>query len=228
MASFLLIPLPNDSSQLREQANQAMTIPTAKALHIIGFTCWFSGLFYLVRLFVYNREARDQGNTTVASSLNVMQRRLFYGITIPVMLITLSFGVWLMALVTNQFSAIDRWLYFKLILVGLVVSYTLLCGRIHKQLVNDSCPWTSRGLRALNEAATVFLVFIVFIAVFKNSFTLETAAKTGFGIACVMVPGFALFGRRSPSHSARHKTLPPRSEGQEHPTSHEHPPSTAR
>ena len=31
-----------------------------KALHIIGFTCWFAGLFYVVRLFIYNVEARER------------------------------------------------------------------------------------------------------------------------------------------------------------------------
>ena len=176
-----------------------MTIPTAKALHIIGFTCWFAGLFYLVRLFVYNREARDDGNAAMAAALDVMQRRLFYGITCPVMVMTLVFGGWLMALVTEHFTVIAPWLYAKLTLVSLLVGYTVWCGRLHKQLVADTCSWTSTGLRILNEVATVFLVFIVFIAVFKRAFSVKVALGVGAGLVCVMIPGFALFGR----HSAR-------------------------
>ena len=37
-----------------------MTYAIVKALHIIGFTCWFAGLFYVVRLFIYHTEAREE------------------------------------------------------------------------------------------------------------------------------------------------------------------------
>ncbi len=30
-----------------------------KALHIVGVDVWFAGLFYLVRLFIYHREAEE-------------------------------------------------------------------------------------------------------------------------------------------------------------------------
>ena len=35
-------------------------IGIAKSLHIIGVIVWFSGLFYIGRLFVYHREARTE------------------------------------------------------------------------------------------------------------------------------------------------------------------------
>ncbi|MFX5530348.1 CopD family protein, partial [Acinetobacter baumannii] len=31
-----------------------------KALHIIFVVTWFSGMFYLCRLLIYNREANDK------------------------------------------------------------------------------------------------------------------------------------------------------------------------
>ena len=31
-----------------------------KALHIIFIVTWFSGMFYMVRLFIYNTEAGDR------------------------------------------------------------------------------------------------------------------------------------------------------------------------
>ena len=37
-----------------------MTLLYVKAVHIIFVVTWFSGMFYLVRLFVYNREANDK------------------------------------------------------------------------------------------------------------------------------------------------------------------------
>ena len=30
-----------------------------KTLHIVGVVVWFAGLFYLVRLFIYHREAEE-------------------------------------------------------------------------------------------------------------------------------------------------------------------------
>ena len=31
-----------------------------KSFHIVGFTVWFAGLFYLVRLFIYHVEANEK------------------------------------------------------------------------------------------------------------------------------------------------------------------------
>jgi len=33
-----------------------------KSLHIIGVIVWFSGLFYLVRLFIYHEESKNMDN----------------------------------------------------------------------------------------------------------------------------------------------------------------------
>jgi len=35
-------------------------IPLFKVIHIVGFTAWFAGMFYLVRIFVYHEEAFDK------------------------------------------------------------------------------------------------------------------------------------------------------------------------
>ena len=42
-----------------------MTYGIVKALHIIAFTCWFAGLFYVVRLFIYNAEAEIRATTPI-------------------------------------------------------------------------------------------------------------------------------------------------------------------
>ncbi|GIV29137.1 MAG: hypothetical protein KatS3mg028_0203 [Bacteroidia bacterium] len=34
-----------------------------KTLHIVFIVSWFAGLFYLVRLFIYAREAQDKSGT---------------------------------------------------------------------------------------------------------------------------------------------------------------------
>ena len=53
-----------------------------KALHFIGFVSWFAGLFYLVRLFVYHREAWEQGEEdpeaqVLRKQYQLMETRLY-------------------------------------------------------------------------------------------------------------------------------------------------------
>ena len=176
-----------------------MTYETVKALHIIGFTCWFAGLFYIVRLFIYNVEARQKADTHTAAFVaqyRLMQRRLWYGITWPAMVFTLAFGVWLLMKYIGLHGQMHVWLHLKLtLLLGLVI-YHFILGSIHKQLIKDTCRWSSRSLRMLNEVATVFLVFIVFIAVLKNTFTLATAGMVGGVLGFVLVAGFWAVARK--------------------------------
>jgi len=57
-----------------------------KALHLIFMVTWFAGLFYLPRLFVYHALADD---TISRERFKVMERKLYWGITTPGMLLTL-------------------------------------------------------------------------------------------------------------------------------------------
>ena len=49
----------------------------------------------------------------------------------------------------------------------------------------------------LNEVATVFLVFIVFVAVLKNTFTLATAGAVGGVLSFILVAGFWAVARKT-------------------------------
>lgn len=166
----------------------------AKALHIVFFTAWFAGLFYVVRLFIYNTEAQSragEAGEVLREQLTVMQRRLWLGITWPAMVGTLGCGAWLGTL--HGWN--HPWLHLKLGLVGALVGYHLLCGSIHRQLLAGESSWSSNGLRALNEVATLFLVSIVFLAVFKSGMTLTLALKVLGGFGAVLVLGFVGYRR---------------------------------
>ena len=57
-----------------------------KALHIIFIVTWFAGLFYIVRLFIYNTEAGDKDaveRDILRRQFGIMMKRLWYGITWP-------------------------------------------------------------------------------------------------------------------------------------------------
>ncbi len=53
-----------------------------KALHIIFIVTWFSGMFYIVRLFIYNTEAAEKTGPEreiLRAQFRIMIRRLMAG-----------------------------------------------------------------------------------------------------------------------------------------------------
>ena len=66
-----------------------------KALHIVSMVCWFAGLFYLPRLFVYHAQSED---TVSKERFSIMERKLYRGIMGPAMIATLIFGIALIGL----------------------------------------------------------------------------------------------------------------------------------
>lgn len=139
-----------------------------KSMHIAGVVCWFAGLFYIVRLFIYHVEANEKPETeklVLQKQFEVMQRRLWLGITVPAMWVTLLMGGHLVA-VLEAWSM--PWFHIKALCVVLLVAYHVQCGRIRKQLLLGSCTWSSKKLRVFNEVATVLLFAIVFAVVTKS------------------------------------------------------------
>ena len=89
-----------------------------KAFHIIFMVTWLAGLFYLPRLFVYHAMSEDRISI---ERFKVMERKLYYGIMTPGMILTLVFGIWM--LVDYAWALYGRagWLHVKLVLVALLV-----------------------------------------------------------------------------------------------------------
>ena len=143
-----------------------------KALHIIFVVTWFSGMFYLGRLFIYNREAQDKSENERAvlqPQFNLMIRRLLFGITWPSAILTIIFGG---CLFSYYYPDVPAWLWVKLGLVLLLFAYHLSLHRIYRQQRALSFRQTSTQLRMWNEVPTVFLVAIVMLAVVKQSLSL--------------------------------------------------------
>jgi len=141
-----------------------------KAFHIVGVVVWFSGLFYLGRLFVYHKETEDfpapEKNVLIKQYLK-MEKRLYYGIAWPGLCITITFGL---AMLIEW--GIPNWILIKLVLVALLVGYHFWCGNIRKKFCKKNIRWNSKHLRLFNEIPTIFLVGIVFLVVFKENLSL--------------------------------------------------------
>jgi len=145
-----------------------------KAIHIIFIVTWFSGMFYIVRLFIYNAEAEENPEperSILHKQFNIMIKRLWYGITWPSAILTLIIGP-LDMFVGNWHKTLleepGRWLFIKLIFVVLLYVYHFTLHVIYKQQRDGIFKYSSNQLRIWNEVATIFLVPIVIIAVVKQ------------------------------------------------------------
>lgn len=134
-----------------------------KTLHIISLVCWFAGIFYLPRLFVYHAACEDQPGR---ERFKVMERKLYRGITTPSMVATVIFGVWLLSYnVSGYFS--QGWLHAKLLLVALLIAYHFYCGHLVKVFQDDRNRRSHVFYRWFNELPVLVLVIVVILAVVK-------------------------------------------------------------
>ncbi len=140
------------------------------AIHIIFVVCWFAGLFYIVRLFIYHTEAQEMpepDRTILSKQFEIMERRLWNVITVPSMILTVLAGATMLYLVPGWLQ--QPWMHIKLTFVALLLVYHFMCQNKIKQMRLGLFIWSSTRLRIWNEVATILLFAIVFLAVLKNA-----------------------------------------------------------
>ena len=133
-----------------------------RALHIIFVVCWFAGLFYLPRIFVYYAASE---HPETRAQLAVMARRLYRFVT-PFMVLTAVFGIWLVSLNPSYYLT-ATWLWLKLAGVVFLFVYHFQCGRYVKAINADSDDHSHVFYRFFNEVPVLFLFAIVFLVVLK-------------------------------------------------------------
>lgn len=134
-----------------------------KAFHIIFMVTWFSGLFYLPRLFVYHAMATDDISI---ERFKIMERKLFFGITTPGMIFTVIFGLWTLS---YNFSGYMQagWMHLKLTLVFLLLIYHFYLGKLSVDFKHNRNRHGHVFYRIINEIPVLFLAAIVILAVVK-------------------------------------------------------------
>lgn len=146
-----------------------MAFEYLKALHIIFIVTWFAGLFYIVRLFIYQTEALDkplEERNILSPQLALMASRLWLGITWPSAILTLILGI---SVLSYRWGYLQMgFMHGKLAFVVLLYIYHFKCHQIYKSLQKGKVVWTSNQLRIFNEAATILLFAIVFLIVLKS------------------------------------------------------------
>lgn len=133
-----------------------------RAFHIIFVVCWFAGLFYLPRIFVYFAASE---NSDTRQQLAIMARKLYRFVT-PFMVLAIAFGLGMISL-APQYYLNAGWLWLKLAGVAFLVVYHFQCGRYVKAINADTDHHSHVFYRFFNEVPVLFLFGIVFLAVLK-------------------------------------------------------------
>jgi protoporphyrinogen IX oxidase len=169
-----------------------MTHLYLKAVHLIFIVTWFSGLFYIPRLFVYlieTAERLEPEKTILRVQLKMMASRLWYGITWPSAIITLAMGTSL--IINNPAWLQQSFMHIKLTLVALLYAYHFSLHVVFRQLQKDVIKYSSTQMRLWNEVATLFLISIVFLIVLKS-----TLSMTWGIVGLIVVAGAIMAGIR--------------------------------
>lgn len=131
-----------------------------KTIHIISMVCWFAGLFYLPRLFIYHVSTT---NTISRNQFMIMEHKLFWYIMTPSGILTIIMGEFL----AHYFKITGNWLHIKVFLVMLLCFFHVYCFKIMDDLSKDYITKTSKWLRVFNEIPTIILILCIYLVIFK-------------------------------------------------------------
>jgi putative membrane protein len=130
-----------------------------KALHIAFMVCWFAGIFYLPRLYVYHAMSNDEVSN---ERFKIMERKLFWGIMTPSAVLTIVFGLWLLS-----YGFWGNWMIAKLVLVAILVIYHIWCGVVLVRFRDDRNQHSHTFYRVMNEVPVLGLFAIIILVVVK-------------------------------------------------------------
>lgn len=144
-----------------------------KSLHLIFVVTWFAGLFYIVRLFVYQIEANDKPSPEkeiLQKQYKIMTYRLWYIITWPSAVLASIFAFWMLFFTPTGNAWLQMpWMHVKLGFVFVLYLYHYKCHKIYQELQNDQVKYTTNHMRLWNEGATIILFAVVFLVILKNA-----------------------------------------------------------
>lgn len=165
-----------------------------KALHIIFVVCWFAGLFYIVRLFVYYAEAQlksDVEKEILSNQYQIMTNRLWYIITFPAAVLATIFGVGILIVMPGLLT--EPWMHVKLLFVVLLWLYHFKCQQFVNQIKNKNLTKTGSFFRIWNEGATMILFSVVFLVILKSAINWIFGVIGIFVLALLLTLGFKFY-----------------------------------
>ena len=135
-----------------------------KSLHLISVISWMAGLLYLPRIFVYHSENND--DKKISDVFKVMEKKLYFYIMTPAMILSWIFGLLLIHSVGFQQLG-QTWMVLKTIFVIFLSLYHFYLGKTLNQFKFDQNTHSHKFYRVINEIPTILLILIVFVVIFK-------------------------------------------------------------
>ena len=135
-----------------------------KSLHLIAVISWMAGLLYLPRIFVYHAENND--DKKISDVFKVMEKKLYFYIMTPAMILSWIFGLLLIHSVGFQQLG-QTWMVLKIIFVIFLSLYHFYLGKTLNQFKFDQNTHSHKFYRLINEIPTILLILIVFVVIFK-------------------------------------------------------------
>ncbi len=170
-----------------------------KSLHLIFVITWFAGLFYIVRLFVYQIEANDKPSPEkeiLQKQYKIMTYRLWYIITWPSAILASIFAYWMLFFTALGNAWLQMpWMQVKLGFVFALYLYHYKCHRIFKELQNDEVKYSTNYMRLWNEGATIILFAVVFLVILKNAVNWIYGVGGIFIFSISIMLGFKMYKR---------------------------------
>jgi protoporphyrinogen IX oxidase len=134
-----------------------------KSFHVVFMVAWFAGIFYMPRLFVYHAMAEDKISI---DRFKIMERKLYFGIMTPCMIITVALGLWLWAGYRIGFGS--GWMHAKLALVAVLIAHHFYLGKLMVDFKHDRNKRSHVFYRWLNEIpALPALIGIIVLVIVK-------------------------------------------------------------
>ena len=135
-----------------------------KSLHLISVISWMAGLLYLPRIFVYHAENSD--DRKISDVFKVMEKKLYFYIMTPAMILSWIFGLILIHSIGFQQLG-QTWMVLKIIFVIFLTLYHFYLGKTLNQFKFDQNTYSHKFYRLINEIPTILLILIVFVVIFK-------------------------------------------------------------
>ena len=136
-----------------------------KSLHLISVISWMAGLLHLPRIFVYH--AQNNSEIKTSEIFKIMEKKLFFYIMTPAMILSWIFGILLIHSIGVQQIG-QTWMILKIVLVIILTLFHFYLGKILNQFKLDQTVHTHKFYRIINEIPTLLLILIVFVVVFKH------------------------------------------------------------
>lgn len=124
---------------------------------------WFAALFTIFRYYVYHVENRD--TPSFVKVVEVMERRLYYGIAWPSLVLVTAMGILMIAM--NPGLLMFKWLHLKLLFLIPLFAYHFYSGHIRKEFARGHFKLTSKQCRIINEVPTLVLLVVIPLALLK-------------------------------------------------------------